>query len=253
MGKVITLANQKGGVGKTTSTINLGGCLAARGKSVLIIDIDPQGNASSGLGLDVHAQSKTIYEVLLEEISVSEAIQPTQYSNLSLLPATVDLAGFEVDMLSKEKREYILKESIEQVKDDYDYILIDSPPNLGILTLNSMTAASGIIIALQTEYYALEGLTQLMKVVQLVQESFNPDLQLAGVLLTMYDKRTSLANQVVEDVRNHFGDRVFETVVPRNVKLSEAPSFGKIITDYAPESSGASAYSKLAKEVIDNG
>lgn len=253
MEKIITLANQKGGVGKTTTAVNLGGYLVTMDKSVLLIDIDPQGNASSGLGIDIHSQDKTIYEVLLNEISASEAIVNTPYQNLSILPANVDLAGFEVDMLAKEKREFILKESIEQIYNDYDYIIIDSPPNLGILTLNAMTAATGVVITLQTEYYALEGLTQLMKVVQLVQGSLNPELVLTGVLLTMYDQRTSLANQVVDDVRNHFKERVFKTVIPRNVKLSEAPSFGKTIVDYAPASAGALAYQKLAREVLENG
>ena len=253
MEKIIALANQKGGVGKTTTAVNLSSYLADAGKSVLLIDIDPQGNASSGLGLDVHACERTIYDVLLEEFSAAEVIQPSRYSNLSLLPANVDLAGFEVDMLSKDRREFILKQAIAQIAEDYDYILIDCPPNLGILTLNAMTAASDVMIALQTEYYALEGLTQLMKVIQLVQESLNPSLQLHGVILTMFDQRTSLARQVVEDVRDHFGDVVFDTVIPRNVKLSEAPSFGQSIGEYAPESAGALAYYELAQEVLKRG
>lgn len=253
MEKVIALANQKGGVGKTTTAVNLGGYLAAAGKSVLLVDIDPQGNASSGLGLDIHALDKTIYEVLLQEISASEAVRPSDLPNLSILPANVQLSGIEVDMLEQETREFILKEALLQVHDQFDYILIDCPPNLGILTLNALSAATQVMITLQTEYYALEGLTQLMKVIELVQNSLNPELILDGVVLTMYDQRTSLANQVVEDVRGHFGDRVYQTIVPRNVKLSEAPSFGKFIGEYAADSAGARAYSELAREVMQRG
>ncbi len=251
--KIIALANQKGGVGKTTTAVNLGGYLAKAGQNILLIDIDPQGNASSGLGVDIHDLEKTIYEVLIGEISAAEAIVPTQYSGLSLLPANVNLSGVEVDMLQMDDKEYILRTAMEQVVNSYDLVLIDCPPNLGILTLNALCASSSVMITLQTEYYALEGLTQLMKVIQLVQQSLNPELVLEGVVLTMYDQRTSLANQVVEDVREHFGEKVYETVIPRNVKLSEAPSFGKYIGEYAPDSAGARSYETLAKEVIDRG
>ncbi|MCB1174083.1 MAG: ParA family protein [Leptospiraceae bacterium] len=253
MGRVIALANQKGGVGKTTSAVNISAYLAARGKQVLLVDIDPQGNAGSGLGLDIHSLETSIYDVLLEERSAAEVIVESEYSNLSILPSNVDLSGFEVDMMGRDRREYILTEALRQIKEDYDFMIIDCPPNLGILTLNALTAAEEVIIALQTEYYALEGLTQLMKVIQLVQGSLNPGLQLGGVILTMFDQRTSLARQVVEDVRSHFGDIVFASVVPRNIKLSEAPSFGQFIGQYAPESAGAAAYLKLTDEVLARG
>ncbi len=250
MEKLIAFTNQKGGVGKTTSAINLSAYLAQAGHNVLLIDIDPQGNAGSGLGLDIHKLSKTIYEVLLGEISAAEVIVPTQYESLSVLPANVNLSGIEVDMLQMEEREFMLQKSLGQIMGLYDYIFIDCPPNLGILTLNALCAARQAMVTLQTEYYALEGLTQLMKVIHLVQKSLNPELVLGGILLTMYDQRTALANQVVKDVRKHFQEKVFSTIIPRNVKLSEAPSYGKHIGDYAPESSGALAYEKLTKELL---
>lgn len=253
MEKIIGVANQKGGVGKTTTVTNLGGYLAKNGKKTLIIDIDPQGNASSGLGVDAHNDEHTIYQVLLGEVSAAEAIRSVGVENLDLLPANVHLSGIEVDLLQEDRREYKLKEAVEQVVGKYDYVLIDSPPNLGILTLNALCASNRVMITLQTEYYALEGLTQLMKVIQLVQNSLNPNLILDGVVLTMFDQRTSLANQVVEDVRNHFQDRVYNSIIPRNVRLSEAPSYGKFIGEYAPDSTGAKAYEELAKEVIQRG
>jgi chromosome partitioning protein len=249
MSEIIAIANQKGGVGKTTTCVNLCGYLARAGKKVLLVDIDSQGNASSGLGLKTDELEDTIYDVLLGEISAAEAIQKTELPGLDILPANVHLSGIEVDMLSMQEREYLLKAQLAQVANRYDCIYIDCPPNLGILTLNALCAASAVLITLQTEYYALEGLTQLMKVIHLVQQSLNPSLVLRGVVLTMYDSRTALANQVVADVRNHFKELVYESVIPRNVRLSEAPSFGKFIGDYAPESSGAIAYQKLAEEV----
>ncbi len=251
--KIIALANQKGGVGKTTTAVNLGAYLARMGHKILLIDIDPQGNASSGLGVDIHALDKTIYEVLIDEISASEALLPTEYNGLTVLPANVQLSGVEVDMLQVDDKEFILRNALTQITNEFDYVLIDCPPNLGILTLNALCAANRVMVTLQTEYYALEGLTQLMKVIQLVQNSLNPELILDGVVLTMYDQRTSLANQVVEDVRAHFPDRVYNTIIPRNVKLSEAPSFGKFIGEYAPDSTGARAYEELAKEVAERG
>ena len=247
---ILTFANQKGGVGKTTSTINLGGCLAAQKKRTLLIDIDPQGNCGSGLGINVHNLEKSMYDVFLEERSLSEIVLPTAYDNLFIAPANVDLSGIEIDLLQRENRERILKAAVHSISNHYDYILIDAPPSLGILTLNALCASSGVIVTLQTEYYALEGLSQLLKVIRLIQKSLNPILELTGVLLTMYDSRTSLSQQVAQDARDHFPDRVFKTVIPRNVKLSEAPSFSKLIVDYASESQGALAYQELAQEIL---
>ena len=251
-GKILAFANQKGGVGKTTSTINLGGYLATEKKKTLLIDIDPQGNCGSGLGVEVHNLEKSIYDVFLEERSLSEIILQTPYDNLYIAPSNISMSGLELDLLQKENREVILLHAISSIQDHFDYILIDSPPSLGILTLNSLCAASGVIITLQTEYFALEGLSQLLKVINVIQRSLNPNLELEGVLLTMFDSRTSLAHQVVADVREHFPDRVFKTIIPRNTKLSEAPSFGKFIGDYAADSQGSKAYHSLAKEIIDN-
>ncbi len=253
MGKIVAVANQKGGVGKTTTVINLGGYLARNGVKTLIVDIDPQGNATSGLGLNGLSLGKTIYQVLIGEVSPMEALQKSSVEALQILPANVHLSGIEVDLLQMDRREFQLKEALEKLKLNFDIILIDSPPNLGILTLNALCAADGVLIPLQTEYYALEGLSQLMKVIQLVQSSLNPSLTLEGVVLTMFDQRTSLANQVVEDVRNHFGDKVYRTIIPRNVRLSEAPSFGKYIGEYAPDSAGGKAYEDLSKEVMTRG
>lgn len=253
MSCIIALANQKGGVGKTTTTINLAAGLGKMGKQVLIVDIDPQGNASSGLGLDIHSLQRTIYEVFLEDISIAEAVVPCSAHNVQIVPANVNLSGIELDLLEMEEREYVLKKNLVQVSERYDFVLIDCPPNLGILTLNALCAATGVLIPLQTEYYALEGLTQLMKVIGLVQKSLNPALVLYGVVLTMFDQRTTLSNQVVEDVRSHFKDRVYESIIPRSVKLSEAPSFGKSIFDYAPESAGAKTYETLSTEVAKHG
>jgi len=253
MGKVISISNQKGGVGKTTTAINLSSYLARMGHNTLVIDIDPQGNATSGLGLNANEIKATIYDVFLGDLSASEVIQATSISGLSILPANVHLSGLEVDMLQMENREFILKNAINQIRNVYEYIIIDCPPNLGILTLNALCAADSVMITLQTEYYALEGLTQLMKVISLVQKSLNPSLKLDGVVLTMYDQRTSLSHQVVNDVRQHFSDRVYGSIIPRNVRLSEAPSFGQSILDYAPDSAGAKAYEELAKEVVARG
>ena len=253
MGKIITFANQKGGVGKTTTAVNLAGYMARMGKRILLVDIDPQGNASSGLGVNTHEMTKTIYEVLIGHLSAAEAIVQTDIAGLSLLPANVNLSGIEVDMLQLEDRNDRLRNALSLISGNYDYILIDCPPNLGVLTLNALSASASVLITLQTEYYALEGLTQLMKVISLVQQSLNPSLTLEGVILTMYDQRTSLANQVVEDVRTYFKDKVYKSIIPRNVKLSEAPSFGKFIGDYAPDSAGGRAYEILAKEVVERG
>ncbi|MCS7204238.1 MAG: AAA family ATPase [Leptospiraceae bacterium] len=250
MAYIIAIANQKGGVGKTTSTINISSYLGRIGKNILIVDMDPQGNSSSGLGIEVHKLERTIYEVLINEISIYECILTTKEMNVSILPANMNLAGLEIDLLESENKYKSLKNLLNQVREKYDYILIDCPPNLGILTINALCAADGVLIPLQTEYYALEGITQLIKVIRRVQISLNPSLILVGVLLTMFDQRTNLSKMVVDDVRNHFKDKVFDVIIPRNVKLSEAPSFGKSIFTYAPDSLGAEAYEKAALELI---
>lgn len=224
--------------------------MGKKDKKVLVVDMDPQGNASSGFGLDIHKLNKTIYEVLIEEFSVGECILTTKEKNVSILPSNVNLAGLEVDLLELEDKHEQLKKNLNSIRNQYDYILIDCPPNLGILTINALCAADGVIIPLQTEYYALEGITQLIRVIDRVQKSLNPSLVLTGVLLTMFDQRTNLSKMVVDDVRAHFKDRVFETIIPRNVKLSEAPSFGQSIAVYAPESIGAIAYEKVVDELI---
>ncbi|HMU85572.1 MAG TPA: ParA family protein [Leptospiraceae bacterium] len=253
MERIYAVANQKGGVGKTTTAVNLGGYLARMGHNVLLVDMDPQGNASSGLGVDIRELPRSVYSMLIGELSASEILQPTHIKGLSILPSNTDLAGIEPDLLQTDNREYVLKRALEQLKTRYEIVLIDCPPNLGILTLNALCAASRVLIPLQTEYYALEGLTQLLDAISRVQKNFNPTLILDGVVLTMYDSRTSMSQQVVEDVRSHFHDRVYQAVIPRNVKLSEAPSFGQFIGDYAPDSTGAAAYQALAKEVYDRG
>lgn len=250
MGKIISLANQKGGVGKTTTTINLGAFLADAGKSVLIIDIDPQGNAGSGLGIDVMSMEENIYPWLLGELSVEKVIQKTSAANLSIIPSNIDLAGLEIDLRDRDDRDYVLKNALADLHTQYDYILIDSPPSLGLLTINALTASNSVLIPLQCEYFALEGLTQLLRIIKLVQSKLNPSLELEGLLLTMFDSRTRLSSQVVQDVRDHFGKQVFDVIVPRNVKLSEAPSYGEPIGLYDPSSTGAMAYRNLAKEII---
>jgi chromosome partitioning protein len=253
MAKVITVSNQKGGVGKTTTTVNLAAFLAEKGKKVLIIDIDPQGNAGYGIGVNAEEIETTIYEVMLGEIPIREAIFDTDIENLYLIPSNIHLSGAQVDLLSQERKEFILKELLEEIKPDFNYIIIDCPPSLGVLTLNGLVAANSVLIPLQCEYYALEGLNQLLRIVAMVQESLNKDLSIEGVLLTMFDSRTNLAQQVVSDVKEFFGDKVFETIIPRNVKLSEAPSYGKPIGIYDKNSVGSSTYEKLAEEVINNG
>jgi len=253
MPRVYAIANQKGGVGKTTTAVNLGGFLARMGHNVLLVDMDPQGNASSGLGVDIRNLNRSVYQLLIGELSASEILRQSTVKNLSLLPATTDLAGIEPDLLQTEGREYVLKKALEQIASRFDIVLIDCPPNLGILTLNALSFADRVLIPLQTEYFALEGLTQLLEAISRVQKNFNPALMLDGVVLTMYDARTSMSQQVVEDVRQHFLDRVYQTIIPRNVKLSEAPSFGQFIGEYAPDSTGASAYEQLAREVANRG
>jgi len=250
MGKIISISNQKGGVGKTTTAINLASCLSEIGKKVLIVDLDPQGNSGSGLGISIHEIEKTTYEILLADVSARECILKTGIDNLHIIPSNINLSGSEVDLLDVEKREYRLRDALNDLRFEYDYLLIDCPPSLGILTINALCASDSVMITLQTEYFALEGLSQLMKIIAMVQSGINQSLELEGVLLTMYDKRTNLANQVAEDVRNYFHEKVYQTMIPRNVKLSEAPSFGKPINLYDADGIGSQSYRSLAKEVV---
>ena len=252
MGKVISVSNQKGGVGKTTTTVNLAAFLAEKGKRVLVIDIDPQANAGFGLGLNVEELETTIYEVLINNIKIDDAIFSTEWENLDIVPSNIHLSGAQVDMLYLEEKEFIMKKAIDPLREIYDYVLIDCPPSLGILTLNALVAADSVLIPLQCEYYALEGLSQLLKIIAMVQENINRRLQIEGVVLTMYDQRTKLSQHVVDDVRGFFKDKVYNTIIPRNVKLSEAPSFGKPIGVYDPHCPGADTYRKLADEVLGN-
>lgn len=252
MGNIFAIVNQKGGVGKSTTAVNLGACLAELGKRVLIVDIDPQGNATSGVGIDKSKLERCMYDVLIHEESIINVLKTTEIDNLSIIPATIELAGAEIELVSALSREVKLKHALSGIVEDYDYILIDCPPSLGLLTLNALTAADYVLVPIQCEYYALEGLAQLMKTIQLVQKHLNPNLEIKGVVLTMFDARTNLSHQVIEEVRNYFQDRVFQTVIPRNVRLSEAPSFGKPITRYDSGSRGAKAYRDLAREVESN-
>lgn len=250
LAKVLAVTNQKGGVGKTTTCVNLGACLAQAGKKVLVVDIDPQGNTTSGLGVSRHRLKKCIYNVLIDGIPVEAVIQPSEVDGLEVVPATIQLAGAEIELVPAMSREVKLKHALESVRPCYDYVLIDCPPSLGLLTLNALTAADGALVPIQCEYYALEGLGQLLNTIQLVQRHLNQGLHVFGALLTMYDVRTNLSGQVVEEVQRFFGDRVFKTVIPRNVRLSEAPSYGQPITIYDPRSKGAEVYTELAKEVL---
>ena len=248
MPKIIAVINQKGGVGKTTTSVNLAAQLAKRGKKVLLVDLDPQGNASSGLGYDKNNLKGSTYDVIMKKIQLSEAIQSTSIDNLFILPTNANLAACEVELSDKPSRERSLEQSINLAT--HDYIIIDCPPALGLLTINALIASNAMIIPVQTEYYALEGLGQLLDVVQRVREGLNSKLELMGVLLTMYDRRTGLSEQVAEEVRKHFGDKVFKTVIPRNVRLAEAPSFGKTIFEYDKWSKGAKAYKQLTGEIL---
>ena len=248
--RIISVANQKGGVGKTTTTVNLGASLAYLGKKVLLVDIDAQGNATSGVGIRKPDVKEDIYDILVNEVNIKETILPTSRENLFIVPATLQLAGAEIELTSMMARESRLKLALDEIKDDYDYILIDCPPSLGHLTINAFTASDSILIPVQCEYYALEGLSQLLNTVRLVQKHFNPDLAIEGVLLTMFDARTNLGAEVVEEVRRYFQEKVYETVIPRNVRLSEAPSHGLSIIDYDIRSKGAEVYQALAKEVL---
>ena len=253
MGKIVAVANQKGGVGKTTTSVNLSASLAAIGKKVLLVDIDPQGNSTSGIGVNKADVQYCIYDVLINDISPKEAVYHTEVEHLDLIPATIQLAGAEIELVPTISREIRLKRALHIVKEQYDYIIIDCPPSLGILTINSLTAADSVIIPIQCEYYALEGLSQLLNTIRLVQKHLNTELAIEGVLLTMFDARTNLGIQVVEEVKKYFQDKVYQTIIPRNVRLSEAPSHGKSIISYDPKSRGAEMYLDLAKEVVANG
>lgn len=252
LGKIISIANQKGGVGKTTTSVNLSTLLAKRGKKVLLIDADPQGNATSGVGMDKNVEL-SVYDMLIsDEVESKDIIQKTEIKNLYICPSNINLAGAEVELVSMMSREYRMKEKLEQIKSDFDYIIIDCPPSLGLITLNSFTASNSVLIPVQCEYYALEGLGQLINTINLVKKHLNTELEIEGALLTMYDIRTNLSNQVVKEVNKYFENKVYKTVIPRNVKLSEAPSYGMPISIYAPRSKGAKSYDKLVKEFLKN-
>ena len=251
MGKVISVANQKGGVGKTTTAVNLSTILAKRGKKVLLIDTDPQGNATSGLGVTKQVEL-SVYDILIGETEFEETLQDTTIKNLKVCPSNISLAGAEVQLVSMMSREQRLKGKLDVIKDKFDYIIIDCPPSLGLVTLNAFTASDSVLIPVQCEYFALEGLGQLLNTVNLVKKHLNKNLEIEGALLTMYDARTNLSNQVVKEVKKYFEDKVYKTVIPRNVRLSEAPSYGMPITVYDPRSKGAKAYEKFAKELLKN-
>lgn len=251
MGRIIAIANQKGGVGKTTTAINLSACLAEAEKRVLTIDMDPQGNTTSGLGIDKNNCENTIYQLILGECSFDEALIHTEFEYLDLIPSNVNLAGAEIELLNIENREYVLHNEIEKIKDNYDFIIIDCPPSLNMLTVNAMTTASTVLVPIQCEYYALEGLSQLIHTIDLVRDRLNKRLKMEGVVFTMYDSRTNLSAQVVENVKSHLNQKVYRTVIPRNIRLAEAPSYGQPINIYDPKSAGAESYLALAEEVID--
>lgn len=250
MGKVIAVFNQKGGVGKTTTNVNLSACIAEKGKKVCVVDIDPQGNTTSGFGIDKNATENTIYDVILEEVNIREAIVHTEYENLDLIPSSVQLAGAEIELTGMNNREIKLKQAINEIKDDYDYIFIDCPPSLGLLTINSLAAVDSVLIPIQCEYYALEGVSQLMNTIQLIKKNLNPSLEVQGVVLSMFDGRTNLSIQVVDEVKNYFKGKVYTTIIPRNVRLAEAPSFGQPVIYYDVKSKGAEAYTDLAEEFL---
>lgn len=251
MGKVIAIANQKGGVGKTTTSINLSAALADKGKKVLVIDTDPQGNTTSGFGIEKNELENTIYELMLSECSIKECIINDVIPGVSIIPSNVNLAAAEIELIGIDKKEFILRREVEWIRESYDYIMIDCPPSLNLLTLNAMTTADSVLVPIQCEYYALEGLSQLIHTINLVKERLNPDLDMEGIVFTMYDSRTNLSIQVVENVKSHLSQRVFETVIPRNIRLAEAPSYGMPINMYDAKSAGAEAYMALAEEIVN--
>ena len=251
MGRIISIANQKGGVGKTTTAVNVSAILAKRGKKVMLIDADPQGNASSGLGLEKETDN-SLYDVLINDVDLESTLQDTNIKTLKVCPSNMNLAGAEVELVSQMSREQRLKEKLDVIKDEFDFVIIDCPPSLGLITLNAFTASDSVLIPVQCEYFALEGLGQLLNTINLVKKHLNKSLEVEGAVLTMYDMRTNLSNQVVKEVKRYFEDKVYKTVIPRNIKLSEAPSYGMPITLYDPKSKGARAYEKLAREILKN-
>ena len=251
MGRIIAIANQKGGVGKTTTAINLSACLAERGKKVLAVDMDPQGNMTSGLGLDKNYVERTIYDLMIGNAQVQEVIFKETIENVDIIPTSIDLSAAEIELIGEENKEFILRNEVHKVRDEYDYIIIDCPPSLSMLTVNAMTTADSILVPIQCEYYALEGLSQLLRTVGLVCDRLNPGLEIEGIVFTMYDGRTNLSQQVAENVRENLNQKIFDAVIPRNISLAEAPSYGMPINIYEPKSKGAEAYRQLAMEVID--
>ena len=251
MGRIIAIANQKGGVGKTTTAINLSACLAEKGQKVLAIDMDPQGNMTSGLGLDKDSIEKNIYDLMIGESDVNEVLQKEAQDNLDVIPTSIDLSAAEIELIGVEDKEFIIRNAIQKIRDNYDYIIIDCPPSLNMLTINAMTTADSVLVPIQCEYYALEGLSQLIHTVELVKERLNPILEIEGVVFTMYDARTNLSLQVVENVKDNLQQNIYKTIIPRNIRLAEAPSYGMPINLYDPKSAGADSYKRLANEVMN--
>ena len=253
MGRIIAIANQKGGVGKTTTAINLSACLAEKGQKVLAIDMDPQGNMTSGLGVDKDEAEKTIYDMIIGQVGIEEVIQKDVMENLDILPTNIDLSAAEIELIGVENKEFIVQKEVHKIRDRYDFVVIDCPPSLSMLTINAMTTADSVLVPIQCEYYALEGLSQLIHTVELVKERLNPVLEIEGVVFTMYDARTNLSLQVVENVKDNLEQNIYKTIIPRNIRLAEAPSYGMPINKYDPKSAGAESYMRLADEVIHKG
>ena len=253
MGRIIAIANQKGGVGKTTTAINLSACLADKGKKVLAVDMDPQGNMTSGLGLDKEFLEKTVYDMIIGESDIEEVLQKETMENLDVLPTNIDLSAAEIELIDVENKEFIVRNSIQKIRDNYDFVIIDCPPSLSMLTINAMTTADSVLVPIQCEYYALEGLSQLIHTVELVKDRLNPDLEIEGVVFTMYDARTNLSLQVVENVKDNLQQNIYKTIIPGNIRLAEAPSYGMPINQYDPKSAGSESYMRLADEVISKG